>query len=302
MFDKFKESAKWESLGNDSHKSYNNTVRILQEIETKVHGTNLTQTDRHKWTPVLMQNVIDKIAVETPTTSHRAKQNLSALFNWGIRRGHVTSNPASVCELVTLKPKQRLPSKLLVKVLTGFAIKGSQRKPHTKGSVPHSIWKSIEITYLNRLRGIEARQLTDEHILEEGLLCERVKGSKTNITLWDDRLRSVVNRCIADRDAIWAKKKRPYPMRPDKRFLLVNNSGDPLTADGWQSIWRNFLDGAIEAELMTAEQWFGLHDMKRRGTTDTEGTAEDKLEATGHKSRAMLDIYDKSIARVKTPK
>jgi len=52
---------------------------------------------------------------------------------------------------------------------------------------------------------------------------------------------------------------------------------------------------------MTKEEWFGLHDIKRRGTTDTEGTAEDKLEATGHKSRAMLPLYDKSIARVKTP-
>jgi len=53
---------------------------------------------------------------------------------------------------------------------------------------------------------------------------------------------------------------------------------------------------------MTEEDWFGLHDIKRRGTTDTEGTAENKLEATGHKSRQMLEIYDKSIARVKTPK
>ena len=53
---------------------------------------------------------------------------------------------------------------------------------------------------------------------------------------------------------------------------------------------------------MTQEEWFGLHDIKRRGTADTEGTAEDKLEATGYKSRQMLEIYDKSIARVKTPK
>jgi hypothetical protein len=117
-------------------------------------------------------------------------------------------------------------------------------------------------------------------------LCERVKGSSTNITLWDDRLRFVVKQCIADRDALWAKKKQPYPMRSEQRFLVVNNSGEPLTEDS----------------LMTEEEWFGLHDIKRRGTTDTEGTAEDKLEATGHKSRQMLEIYDKSIARVNTPK
>ena len=302
MFDKFKESAKWESLSSDSHKSYNNTIRILQEIETKIHGTSLSETDRHKWTPVLMQSVIDKIAIKTPTTSHRVKQNLSALFNWGIRRGHAITNPASICELVKLKPKQRLPSRVLVAKLTEFAISGSNLKPHTKGSIPKAIWKSLELAFLNRLRGIEVRHLTDAHILLDGLMCERTKGSNTNVTLWDDRLRHVINECVVERDALWKKQNRPYPLRPEHRFLVVNNSGDCLTKSGWQSIWRSFLNRAIKAEIMLEEDWFGLHDIKRRGTTDTEGTAEDKLEATGHKSRAMLPIYDKSIARVKTPK
>ena len=91
-------------------------------------------------------------------------------------------------------------------------------------------------------------------------------------------------------------------MRSDKRFLVVNNAGGPLTASGWQSIFRNFQNNAIEEGLMTEEDWFGLHDIKRRGTTDTEGMAEDKLAATGHKSRRVLEIYGKSIARVKAPK
>ena len=82
-------------------------------------------------------------------------------------------------------------------------------------------------------------------------MCERVKGSSTNITLWDDRLTLVVKQCIADRDALWAKKKQPYPMRSDKRFLVVNNASGPLTASGWQSIFPNFQNNAIEEGLMT---------------------------------------------------
>ena len=62
------------------------------------------------------------------------------------------------------------------------------------------------------------------------------------------------------------------------------------------------LNPAIEAEIMSEQEWFGLHDIKRRGTTDTEGTAEDKLEATGHKSRQMKEIWDKSVSKVNTPK
>ena len=188
--------------------SYNNTIRILNEMETKTLGTFISDTNRHNWTPVLMQNMIDKIAIKTPTTSHRAKENISAIFNWGIRRGHAITNPASIVELCKLNPKQRLPSKVLVAKLTEFAINGSKLKPHTKGSIPKAIWKSLELAFLNRLRGIEVRHLTDDHILSDGLMCERAKGSSTNVTLWDDRLQYVINKCVADRDALWKKKGR----------------------------------------------------------------------------------------------
>lgn len=90
-------------------------------------------------------------------------------------------------------------------------------------------------------------------------------------------------------------------MKPEDRYLLVNNSGGKITSSGWQSVWGRFLKNAITEQLMTNDQWFGLHDMKRRGTTDTQRTADQKLEATGHKSKRMLDIYDKSIPRVNTP-
>lgn len=46
---------------------------------------------------------------------------------------------------------------------------------------------------------------------------------------------------------------------------------------------------------MSQEQRFGLHDLKRRGTTDTKGTRADKQEAAGWKDQDMVDIYDFSI-------
>jgi hypothetical protein len=53
-------------------------------------------------------------------------------------------------------------------------------------------------------------------------------------------------------------------------------------------------EGAIEES-----QRFGLHDLKRRGTTDTQGTRADKQEAAGWKDADMVDIYDFSIPVVK---
>ena len=52
---------------------------------------------------------------------------------------------------------------------------------------------------------------------------------------------------------------------------------------------------------MTKDEWFGLHDMKRRGTTDTIGNTSNKLDATGISNKQVLKIYDKSIPRVNVP-
>ena len=40
---------------------------------------------------------------------------------------------------------------------------------------------------------------------------------------------------------------------------------------------------------------FHFHDLKRKGTTEVKG---DKLAASGHKSAAMLPVYDVSIPEV----
>ncbi|MEG0246186.1 MAG: integrase, partial [Pseudomonas sp.] len=55
---------------------------------------------------------------------------------------------------------------------------------------------------------------------------------------------------------------------------------------------------AIKAEIITAEQRFGMHDFKRRGITDTVGNRADKQEASGHRDESMMDIYDLSVPLV----
>lgn len=40
---------------------------------------------------------------------------------------------------------------------------------------------------------------------------------------------------------------------------------------------------------------FGLHSLKHRGVTDTKG---DKKAASGHKTDAMMDVYDHSLPTV----
>ena len=44
---------------------------------------------------------------------------------------------------------------------------------------------------------------------------------------------------------------------------------------------------------------FTLHDVKRRAISDTTGTIADKMEASGHKSAKMMDVYNVSKSKVK---
>jgi hypothetical protein len=57
---------------------------------------------------------------------------------------------------------------------------------------------------------------------------------------------------------------------------------------------------AIDAKIITQEQRFTLHPVKRRGVTDTKGNRSDKQTASGHKDEKMLDIYDMELSEVPT--
>jgi hypothetical protein len=72
-----------------------------------------------------------------------------------------------------------------------------------------------------------------------------------------------------------------------------------LSKSGLDTAWQRFMTLAVKEGVLTAEERFGLHDMKRRGITDTAGTRADKQQASGHKSAAMVDVYDQSLPRVK---
>ncbi|MEO8995006.1 MAG: hypothetical protein ABI299_10445 [Rhodanobacter sp.] len=59
--------------------------------------------------------------------------------------------------------------------------------------------------------------------------------------------------------------------------------------------------GATKAAVITPEQRFGSHDLKRRGITETgDGNAGEKA-AGDHKTDSMPDVYDFEVPGVTTP-
>ncbi|QRG26815.1 integrase [Halomonas binhaiensis] len=91
------------------------------------------------------------------------------------------------------------------------------------------------------------------------------------------------------------------PTLPERRLLIIAADGGELRKSSLDTAWQRLIKMAIEEEVISKEERFGLHDLKRRGITDTQGTRHDKQEASGHRSAAMLDVYDLSIPFVSHP-
>ena len=61
-----------------------------------------------------------------------------------------------------------------------------------------------------------------------------------------------------------------------------------------QTAWQRLMRQAADAGL---REKFTIHDLKRKGVTDT---TENKLAASGQRSESMLKVYDVLPAEVKT--
>ncbi|ANF56114.1 integrase [Halotalea alkalilenta] len=150
------------------------------------------------------------------------------------------------------------------------------------------------------LRGIEVVTLTDANTLPEGLKTNRRKGSRDNIVAWTPRLQAAWDAAVQRRANIWEKRGRAVPLNPARRPLIISRNGDALQKSSFDSAWQRFIHNAMEDGAIDIEDRFGLHDLKRRGITDTEGNRHDKQDAAGHRSPAMMDVYDLSLPIVPT--
>jgi hypothetical protein len=156
----------------------------------------------------------------------------------------------------------------------------------------------IELAYLCRMRGIEVVKLTDAHASDKGLYVSRRKGSNDNIVRWTLRLRAAWEAALTHRATVLARESnrgRPIPIRADRRFVIVSESGTPLTKAGLDNAWQDLMHAATEAKVIALEDRFSLHGLKHRGVTDTKGSKRRKKRVSGHRTDAALDIYDHDV-------
>jgi hypothetical protein len=305
----FHGSPEYRALAKATRESYAYSQSRVLDFAIK-QGT-FGDLNPFRITRPIVQLLIDKLAagrtraadgrlVPTPSTAAHALRYLRVVFRWGANRGLCAeTNPAQGVEPPKERKRRRLPLHETFGAVVGFARTHGDGVRGKQGSVAPYLWCAAEIAYLCRLRGIEVVcDLTDANVTDAGLLCVRRKGSLPNVTRWDDRLRAAYSALVERRNAIWAKKKRPVPMRPEDRPLVVGTTGEPLSKSAFNSAWQRMIRTAIAEKVISSADRFSMHDLKRLGVTDTAGTRGEKQQASGHRSEAMLDVYDQDVPLV----
>lgn len=294
----FHDGARFKGLKAKTQSDYCYSRDVLLEIPTKL-GKPLGDLDVRKFTPALVQRLIDRLADEgTPSKAAHVLRYLRRVLQWGRNRGFIDVNPALGIEAPVERKQRRLPrSSVMLDLIERARVLG-QLKRGQPGSCPEYLSYVMELGYLCRLRGIETVTLSDANELPDGILTNRRKGSRDNIVRWTPRLRAAWDGAKAYRSGVWQRTASPVPIAADKRFIIVAAHGGALQKSSLDSAWQRFITASIEAGVLAAADRFGLHDLKRRGITDTVGTRADKQQASGHRVEAMMDVYDLSVPLV----
>ena len=301
LLDQFNASEKFKKLAPRTRSDYAYLCKIAKALPTKT-GKPLGELVVARMTPPIVQRLVDKIAGGgTPTKANQLLRYLRRVFHWGVNRGHCPQNPARGIEQAKERQLRRLPTTDVTSRIVAFANERGSLQPHTRGSCAPYLWIMMELAFLCRLRGIEIVTLSDANATQDGLLTNRRKGSRDNVVRWTPRLRAAWDAATALRASALTRSRRPSAIRAEDRGLFVSQDGTPLLKSSLDTAWQRLMHSAIDAGVITAAERFGLHDLKRKGITDTPGTRADKQEASGHRSETMMDIYDRSVPQVDTP-
>ena len=59
------------------------------------------------------------------------------------------------------------------------------------------------------------------------------------------------------------RRRQPEQLRPKARLTRLSEEGEPLTKDGPDSAWQRLIKASIRDGVISDEQRFNLHDLKR---------------------------------------
>ena len=225
-------------------------------------------------TPKRIRDFMDKLGEKYPVAANRHHTFLLAIFGWAYERDMVLRNPASGIKKFKEKPRDRYIEDWEFDLVYEVA---------RESSYPW-IAPMMEFAYLCRMRSIEVRELSEKHILADGVFVDRHKDSENEITAWTPRLKQAL------KDARVAFPDAPTTM---DRPIFHNARGVRVIKDSYSTAWSRVIKRALEigtdidGETVTLKERFTFHDIKAKGVTDH------KDKYAGHRSKKMQAVYDR---------
>ncbi|MCK9504688.1 MAG: hypothetical protein M0Q95_10965 [Porticoccaceae bacterium] len=280
LSNEFQQTHIWRKLSASTKKDYQNCHLAIVTRDTSTG--KMGDLPISKWTVGLIRKYRDKRGEESESRANKELAYIKRLFAWAYEYEKVPANPATGIKKISIAPRQHYAEDRDYHYLLNIARQSGY------WYVPHA----MELAYLCRMRMSEVLDLTDANELDDGLLIRRRKGSKDNITEWTPRLRETWDSLKNKRNDILSARKQPHPIHADRRFLFVSErTGNKIDISSLQTAMQRIQRAAADQAREDGVEYnhFTFHDLKRKGISDTEG---DKMKASGHRSAAMMRVYD----------
>lgn len=218
---------------------------------------------------------------------------LSAVLEYGRRKGEVQTNPCRGIRLEKRAPRTRAVTWEEIEHITrwGRQIGGTS---YIQALAARAAWLAFKRPA--EVLKVRREQVTDAGLLFHGNKRRASQGSINILIAWSPTLRATVEEAMATKR--WANFG-------GDRMVFGNMAGHAYTKSGWGVQWRKFM-GACE-RLAQAEgvqfKRLTLSDCRPGGVTEKKrNKQEDVYEGTGHVDRRMIDdIYDRREQRESTP-
>ncbi len=283
----FQKSLSWRDLSILTQKDY---LGCHEKItHTKTGNGLFGDIPVEKITVGTIRSYRDFRAEESRSRANKELSYLSRVFGWAYEYEKVKVNPAKGIKKLSTPPRQHYAEDKDYQFLLQVA------RESNYWYLPYA----MEIAYLCRMRLSEVIDLTDADERPNGLYIRRRKGSRDNITAWSPRLEQAWKEAQAKRNNIIAEKHLPAHLQPERRYLFISErTGDRIVASSLKTAKARVDQQAKEKATSMSFDYvpFTFHDIKRKAITETTGN---KLEASGHRTPSMMNIYDVSVAVVK---
>jgi integrase len=244
--------------------------------------------------PKHVYGYLDKRAqLGAPAKANKEIALLSAVLEYGRRRGQIEVNPCRGIEYNPTSPRTRYVEPHEI----ALAVEVARSRKSVGGKHPSSTYLilalCVQTAYLTVSRPTEMRELHRQSIGAEGIsvpIGKRKAGEqkRSKLVLWSPELRAVVDEALA-------------LQRTTSLYVFGNTAGQVYTRSGWNTNWSRLMDYCeIEAKARgVAFERFSLRDMRPAAVTDRKEAGDERIiDATGHADARMVNqVYDRRRER-----